>query len=325
MLRTTLALAALCLLTLPAALSPVAAQDKEGDFPKWNTWKTSAKGDWVEYTLSLGPKVRFEVLDAPAGGKIKYSHKMLDASGKETSAKELEKDWNAIRLQATPSPRAEVTWRDGELETCGQKLKCRVASWKVERIVDEIWYSVDVPCGGVVKQTSGGSDTVSLTGFKTAKITGTVKPENGDKPATDVKMPRFFAKVGNAAVYKVTTPAATIYQRREITSVEGDTATYDQAGCDAKGVVADDAKHIEGKQTKAKWDEDFAEAAEKDVKVKVGAGEFVCQKFVKESTSMTTTTWINDGVVVKLHVKRDMGAGKPSVETTMELEILTLK
>lgn len=329
MLHATRASAAFMLLALVAMLAPVEGQEaKEGDFPKWNTWKTSAKGDWVEYTLSLGPKVRFEVLDAPSGGKIKYKHQMFDGAGKETSSKELEKDWNGIRLQATPSPRAEVTWREAELDICGQKLKCKVAAWKVEKIVDEVWYSVDVPCGGVVKQTSSGKDTVTMTGFHTKKLAGTgtaEKTPEDEKPAASGGLPRFFAKVGNVAVFKVTAANGTTYLRREVTAVEGETATVQQAPCDAKGVVAADAKTMESKQTKTKWDEDFVEAVEKDVMIKVAAGEFVCQKYVKESTSMTTTTWISDGVVVKLHVKRVMGGGKPDVETTMELETLTLK
>lgn len=330
MLQISRALAALSLLAFVASLAPVSGQDKVGDFPKWNTWKVSKKGDWVEYTLSLGPKVRFEVMNEPAGGKVKYKHQMFDASGKETSSKELEKDWNAIRLQAAPSPRAEVTWREAETELCGQKLKCKVASWQVGKVVDEVWYSVDIPCGGVVKQASDGKDTVILTGFKSSKLSGEsgTKPNgdkpNGDAPTTDSKLPRFLAKAGNVAIYKVTAPTGTSYIKREVTAVEGDTATMEQAVCDASGVVAEGVKVNESKVSAAKWAEDYPEATEKDLTVKVGPGEFKCDKHVKESTSMTTTTWISDGVIVKVHVKRDMGPDKPGVETTMELTSLKL-
>lgn len=327
MLHISRALAALSLLAFVASLAPVSGQDKEGDFPKWNTWKVAKKGDWVEYTLSFGPKVRFEVLNEPGGGKVKYKHQMFDAAGKETSSKEFEKDWNAIRLQATPSPRAEVTWREAETELCGHKLKCKIASWQVGKVVDEVWYSVDVPCGGVVKQTSDGKDTVIMTGFKSAKAEGgaTGDKPTGDKPATDAKLPSFLAKVGNTAVYKVTAPTGVSYLRREVTAVEGDTATMEQALCDATGVVAEGAKVNESKVSAAKWAEDYPEASEKGVTIKLGAVEYKCDKFVKESTSMTTTTWISEGVIVKVHVKRDMGPDKPGVETTMELATLTMK
>ncbi|MBE7492851.1 MAG: hypothetical protein HS108_14005 [Planctomycetes bacterium] len=318
MIRASGVLAALPLLLLALSAVVCAQEPKEGDFPKWNTWKVAAKGDWVEYTLSLGPKVRFEVLEEPKNGKVKYSRKMFDADGKETGTAEQELAWNQIRLQATPSPRAEVTWRDDTTELCGHKLKCRVASWRVDKIVDEIWYCVDVPCGGVVKQTSSGADTVVLTGVNSKKLSGT-----GAAPKQTVNLPKFLAKVGNSAIYKITGAAGTQWQKREVAAIQGENVTLEQTPCDAEGVVAADAKVSTLQVNGTRWIEDQGEEKGRDIKLTVPAGEYVCTMHVKEGTNMTTTAWVSDGVLIKLHVKRDQG-GK-TVETTMELAKLSLK
>lgn len=313
-----IAAATLALIALASTCSPVSAEAAEGDFKGgWNTWKTAEKGDTVEYAMSLGNKVKFEVIEIGEDKKIRYAHTMFDKEGKEQSRKELTKEWTGIRLMGTPSPKAQVTWRDDEHKIGAVTLKCKVAQWSVESIKNEIWYSAAVPCGGIVKQFSDGKDTVWLSSFKTSKASGS---DTGKPVETATSMPRFFAKVGNIAVYKVsTTGKPEIFLRREVTSVDAEESKYTQAPCDADGTVAEGARVSEQTQTKAKWEQDYATAREKGVKVKVAAGEYTCDAFVAELGGATITTWISEGVLVKLTSK------KGDVESTMELAKLELQ
>jgi hypothetical protein len=133
-------------------------------------------------------------------------------------------------------------------------------------------------------------------------------------------MPRFFAKAGNIAIYKVTTTGRPeIYLKREVTIVGAEESKYTQAPCDAEGAVAEGARVSEQTQTKAKWDQDYATAKETGVKIKVPAGEYSCDKFISELGGATITTWISEGVLVKLTSK------KGDVESTMELSKLELQ
>lgn len=333
------AMAATLLLVL--CIHGAAAQDKPEDFPtKWNTWKTAEKGQWVEYRLALGNIYKIEVLDV-AAGKVKYQRNDFDKAGKPVAdssgnplpPRVVDKPWNQHRVTAASK---DATWRDETLKTCGVELKCRVASWTVGKQTDEIWYSMDVPCGGIVKQTSGGKKTLWITAFKGKDKTGAATEEDkaGDagEAATDeggketpdnggdaAALPRFLAKAGNVAIYKVNAPTGVMYQRQEVISVEGNTAKLTVALCDEAGTVAADAKVATREQTGAKWAEEYKTPAEKGVKITVKAGEFTCDRFQKEDKGATTTTWVSDGVVVRMTIKRD------PVETSMELQSLTLK
>ncbi|MBK9973172.1 MAG: hypothetical protein IPP14_00080 [Planctomycetes bacterium] len=311
------ATATLALLALASSLSPVSAEAAEGDFKEgWNTWKIAQKGDWVEYSMDMGNKVKDEVIEIGEDKKIKYAHTMFSKEGKEQSRKEFTKEWNGIRLMGTPSPKAQVTWRDDEHKIGAVTLKCKVAQWTVESKKNEIWYSAGVPCGGIVKQFSDGKDTVWVSSFKSSKASAS----DTGKAAGTTNMPRFFAKVGNVAIYKVTSSGkADLYLKREVTAVDADESKYTQALCDAEGTVAEGAKVSEQTQTKAKWDQDYATAKEKDVKIKVTAGEYTCEKFVSELAGTTITSWISDGLLVKLTTK------KGEAESSMELQKLELQ
>ncbi|MBX3473633.1 MAG: hypothetical protein KF754_04560 [Planctomycetes bacterium] len=319
-----------------------AAQDKPEDFPtKWNTWKTAEKGQWAEYKLAQGNVYKMEVLDV-VDGKVKYQRQdfdkagkpIADANGTPFAPKVFDKPWNQHRVTAAGK---DAKWRDDTLKTCGVELKCRVASWTVGKQTDEVWYSTDVPCGGIVKQTSGGKKTLWVTGFKGKGKEGVATAEdkagdagdaatndddpkeNPDNAGAKAALPKFLSKVGNYAIYKVNAPTGAMFQRHEVISVEGDTAKFTVATCDENGVVAEGAKPVTREQTAAKWAEEFKSPVEKAIKVSVKAGDYTCDKFERDQGGGKLTNWVSDGVVIKMHFKRD------PVETTMELQSLHLK
>ena len=300
--------ALLCVLVLLAwqQASPVNAEAKEGEWAKgWNTWKTAEKGDWVEYSIGGFVKVRQEVKKAD-NGKITYEHATFDGKGKETSRKELTKDWASIKMQGKLPYKKEnqVEWKEETLDLEGVKLKCDVAEWALGGVVAQIYYCKDVPCGGIVKTTSGGKDSVWLTGFHTSK-SGEVK-EDPDKTATKSQLPRFWGTVGNRAVLKISgTGRDESYQSRKITIVEETSSKYDIVSCSKEGIPLPDAKSIEREQTKADWDKDYGTPDETGVTITVGAGEFKCDVYKEkdESSGKETTEWVSEGAPVKKLIK----------------------
>lgn len=284
----------------------VDAQVKDGDFStKWNTWKTTQKGDWVEYMLSGGIRVRVEATDVK-GESITYVRTTFDAEGKQTGSNELTRKWEAIPPQVRLPHRVEVTWRDDEATVGDVKVKCRVASWTIEGIetsTNEAWYSVEVPCGGVVKQTMNGKNSVWLHGFKSAaKAAG---GEAAPEPEVKTSMPRFFAKVGNLAVYKITVPnRPEMYQRRVVTDVKETTAKYEHVTCDAKGVALEGQEPKTADESLENWQKTYKDPTEKGVKIKVTAGEYTCDVYESTAAGGQNKTWVSDGVIVKLESKR---------------------
>ena len=310
--------ALVCVLMLLAwQQTPVQAEPKDGDFASgWNTWKTSAKGDWVEYSIGGNVGIRNEVTEAK-DGKISYLKKTLDAEGKETSSKELKnKAWNSIRLQGSLPYKKEhlVEWKKETLELSGTKLECDVAEWALGGVLTQIFYCKDVPCGGIVKTTSGGADSVWLTSFHTEAAGAVESADTGE--ANKSEMPKFYATVGNVAVLKISgTGRDDSYQRREVTSAAKVTAQYTIVACDESGEIDPKAKSIDREQTKSDWDETYGKPTESGVTIKVAAGEFKCDvyKTTDEKAGKETTEWISEGAPVKKLIKTK------TTETVLEL------
>lgn len=300
------------------------AEAKEGDWAGgWNTWKTSKKGDWIQYSISGIAGVKQEVLEVK-GDKVTYSHTMLNKDGEETNSKELTKSWSSIKVQGKlPYGDIDVTWKEAELEFGSEKLSCDVAEWTAGKgsgaVVQQNYYCKDVPCGGIVKTTSNGKDIVWMTGYgkEGADVEGAAGVES--EPAKS-KLPRFYAAVDNKAVVKISgTGRDASYQLRTVTKVEEEMSTWTVVACDAEGTAQGNAMTKEIIQTKEGWDKDFAKPSETGVKVKVEAGEFVCDVFKSESGGRETTEWISEGMSVKKVIKSS------SKETTIELVSYTMK
>ncbi|MCA8911617.1 MAG: hypothetical protein KDB82_07920 [Planctomycetes bacterium] len=318
MLHYVRASALLCVLVLLAwqQSAPVKAEAKEGEWAKgWNTWKNAEKGDWATY--SMGVVNYKDEVTAAKDGKVTYTHTTFDAKGKELSSNERkDKAWNAIRLQGKLPYKKEnlVEWKEETLDLEGVELKCDVAEWALGGVVAQIYFCKDVPCGGIVKTTSGGKDSVWLTGFHTSK-SGEVK-ENPDKVATKSQLPRFWGTVGNRAVLKISgTGRDESYQSRKITVVEETSSKYDIVSCGKEGIPLPDSKPIEREQTKADWDKDYGKPDETGVTVTVGAGEFKCDVYKQkdEKTGKETTEWVSEGAPVKKLIKTKTS------ETVLEL------
>ena len=277
------------------------AQAKEGDWASgWNTWKDSEKGDWVEYSMELGNKVRFEVTGT-GDGKVSYKHIIYDAKGVEVSNKQIsDKDWKSIRLQSSlPRGNTVVTWSKSEVAMGTLKFECDVASWSMGGTSTSVYYSKSIPCGGIVKTQTNAKDVVWLSAFNSKKL-GEAK---GDAPKkVESKLPKFWASEGNYVVLKVSLPGKPeTYQRREVTSVAEESSKWTVAMCEADGTAKGSPKEME--QTKADWDTKYATPKEKGKKVKVGEIEVECDVFETVSGSRTTTEWVHQGAVVKTVVK----------------------
>lgn len=311
------------LLALLAWHAPAAAEPVKGDFKtKWNTWQTSQKGDWVEMEIGEGVKKRWDVLETSNDGKVKY-RQTTTVKGQEPVVAEVgPKHWTQLRLtMPVENGSTKVEWSEAECELAGVKLKCVIASatsgggaGKKEGAVSEYWYCAEVPCGGLIKQTTNGVVATAVTAFHSAAKaaggdTGEKKPDA--EPAAST-LPRFFKTVGNYAVYKASINGAVTYQRREVIATEAATAKYTTVTCDETGKPIEGAKAVEAQETAESPAKNFGEVAEKDVKIKVAAGEFTCEKRYIERGVDKSTAHVSEGVLVKL--ERSTAKGGATLE-----------
>jgi hypothetical protein len=305
----------------------VHAAPKEGDWKGgWNTWKTAKEGDWIEYTIGGFAGVRQEVTKV-SGDKVTYSHKTLDKDGNETSVKEYTKAWNAIKLQGRLpyGKEDEVEWTEEEVELGGKTLKCDVASWTAgsgkETARGQIFFCKDVPCGGIVKTVTNGKDSVWIKSFgKAGEEAANNGEEKDPEPEIESKLPRFYAAVGNKAVIKISAPGRDdSWQLRTIVKVEETVTTWSVVACDKDGNPDGRATPRELEQTKKDWDATYGSPREKDVKLKVEAGELVCEVHVQTEGDKETTDWISEGLPVKRVIK------VKGRDTTLELVSFTMK
>ena len=308
--------AAAVLLALLAWHAPAVAEPVKGDFKtKWTTWQTSQKGDWVEMEIGDGLKKRWDVLETSNDGKVKY-RETITVKGQEPTVREVPaKHWSALRVTVpVENANTKIEWlTDQDCELGGVKLKCTVARASIgKNDVAEYWYSADVPCDGLIKQTSNGAVSTAVTAFHTEAKSAT---ETGKKPELEPvasSMPRFFKTVGNYAVYKVTISGAVTYQRREVTVAEAASAKYTSVVCDETGKPIEGAKATEIAETAESPAKNFGEVTEKDVKVKVSAGEYTCEKRFKESGVDKSTAFISEGALIKL--ERSTAKGGATLE-----------
>jgi len=314
---------ALCLFAFVSGHSAhVLDEAKEGDFPAWNTWKLACKGDWIHYDIGGMAGSKYEILDV-ADGKVSYVRISYDSKGKETNRHPLNLAWDRIRLPTAMPKAYKVEWRDDSDKVCGIDVKCRVARYTTKsdtggEQLNELWYSADLPCGGMVKTIIAGSQTLTVNGFA---FNGKSNRGEDGKPLTVADpMPRFYAKAGNESVYKISrNDKHLMYQRRTVSSTDADIAKYEVTACDAEGNVAENATKRQLEQARRTWHADYKDPVEKDVKLKVQAGEFTCNVYKADDLGAEVRTWISDGVIVKTVRTKDGEA------TVMELVKLTLK
>ena len=301
----------------------VHAAPEEGDWASgWNTWKTAAEGDWIQYSISGIVGSRQEVTKV-AGDNVTYTHKTLDKDGNVTSSNEFTRRWDKIKVQSK-LPYGDdmlVTWTEVEVEIGGKKVTCDVASWNQGKGADaaatEVYYSKDVPCGGIVKTVTNGNAIAWVTAFKKA---GGDAIKEGPKEEVKSELPRFFATVDNKAVVKVSAAGRDdSYQLRTVTSVAETSSKWTVIACDKEGTPDSKGRLLDFEQTKEAWDEDYGKPAETGVTVKVEAGEFVCDLFKSSASGREISEWISEGLSVKKVIK---AGGK---ETTIELVSYTMK
>lgn len=294
-------------LALLAWQSPqVDAEPKEGDWKSgWNTWAKAVEGDWAEYAMDGGFGIKQEVVKV-SGDNVTYLHKTL-MKGKETSSRERTRDWKSIKLQGRlPHGREnQVQWKDAEVELDGETLTCTVASWAIGEASTEIWYSKQVPCGGIVKTVTNGKDSVWLTKFKSS-----MKDDNGDEDkAVESELPSFYATKGNYAVYQVTDRGRNSFVRHEITAVEKESSTWTSVKCNKAGDPELGEEPEEHKLTKKDWDAKYTEPKSTGQELETEAGDFECDVFEHtDDEGVKTTEYVVDGLVVMKVVKGERGS-----------------
>ncbi|MCB9932765.1 MAG: hypothetical protein H6841_05005 [Planctomycetes bacterium] len=298
--------------------APVQAEPKEGDWKSgWNTWATVKKGDWAEYAMEGGIKVRYEAVKVD-GKKVTYKHATY-AKGELTSEKELTKSWESIKLQSKLPYGKDVViaWSVQDLELSGVPLKCDVAEWTIGEASSAIYFCKDVPCGGVVKTVTNGRDIVWLCGF--FKEGGTEVKADPVKEVVS-QMPRFYANSGNYLVVKLSgTGRDETYQRRTVSDAAETSAKLTVVVCDKEGTPDAKAKSSESELTKEAWDKDYGKPSEKGVKLTVGAGEYVCDVYKTNADGREVTEWVSDGAMLKKVIKTKTG------ETVLEAIQLEMK
>ncbi len=261
----------------------------------WNTWKTSHKGDWVEYGSEFF-STRYEVTGVDAGPKISYIFKNFDASGKEISSKQYtNKDWSSIKLNGKLPYKLEVTWTTSQFTLGGTKLECDVASWVSGQTAQSVWYSKDVPCGGVVRQTTNGRDIVWLTGFESKRPDAEAKSS-----AVPAKLPRFYQTVGNSAVYRISSGDTTAWQLHTVKSIAADHAVYTTVDCDKDGKPLEGKEPAEHKLLESAWKKDHSEAAQIVAELEVAAGTYKdCSVFRYKSGETDVESFVGGGLILK--------------------------
>ncbi|MCZ7605001.1 MAG: hypothetical protein M5U25_02800 [Planctomycetota bacterium] len=313
--------AALCfvLALLAWHQAPVSAEAKEGEWAKgWNTWATAQKGDWAEYSMEGGNKVRWDVVKVD-GKNVTYKRSTF-AKDQLTSEQELTKAWNSIKLQSKLPYGKDATntkWSQQDLVLSGVTLKCDVADWAIGEAASSIYFCKDVPCGGVVKTTTNGKDVVWLSAFQKA---GAGEVKSDPQPEVKSQMPRFYAAADNHMVLKISgTGRDTKYQRRTVTSAGETSAKVSIVACDETGTPDAKAVASESELTKESWDKDYGKPAETGVKLKTEAGEFTCDVYKTSDKGKEVTEWISEGAMVKKLIKTG------SSETVLEAVKLEMK
>lgn len=298
-MRMALAVTALALV----AMVGVNAQ-KAGDWAGgWNTWEAAEKGDWVEYSMESGNKVRYEITGA-GDGKVSYKHIIFNDKGEQASEKELkDRDWKRAPLQARmPQGGTVANWTTAELTMGEVKLACDVASWTISGTSTTVYFSKSIPCGGIVKVQTNNKDIVWLSSFFSKEL-GAAKSDKTPQKVQS-KLPKFFASEGNFMVLKVTSGSnPESFQRREITSVAEEASKWSVMICEADGTPKGGVQPREFEQTKADWDAKYATPREKGKKIKVGEVELECNVYETVAGKRTTTEWVHEGAIVKTVVK----------------------
>jgi hypothetical protein len=316
-----------------AVAGVVSAQDR-GDWAKgWTTWSEAKVGDWVEQSIGTFARARFEVT-AVSGGRVSYTHTTYNAAGEKTAERnrtQLLRDLPRARLPAA-NLGVVVEWSKQETVIGQVKLECDVASWEAPDDKGgftrmSIWYSTQVPCGGMVKTTTGGVTTVWVINFKTEDMAKPARaandsdegqgstaedeakpqtePATGDGETVESKLPRFFAHAGNHVVLQLSRGGDVVsHQRREVTQVAAEVFTViTTTPSDEEGRAQPNSRQLTAEQTLAAWQETYKEPAEKGVAIKTPAGEFTCDMFKRTEGGREITEWISQGLTVRMIVK----------------------
>jgi hypothetical protein len=156
----------------------------EGNFSSgWNTWSTTVVSDSVTYSLSLGGSYTLDATKLEDGNltvkRTSYAPERDPVVAESTKVRGQHR--MPLRL-----PAARVEWRNEDLAFGEATLSCQVANWMVGDTEYEAWYSVGVPCGGVVKQSSSGNTHIELTAYtlknKQYSSAATSEPETEPEP-----------------------------------------------------------------------------------------------------------------------------------------------
>jgi hypothetical protein len=257
------------------------------------------------------------------GPKITYKFENLDSAGNTTLSKQYTKDWKDIKLNGKLPYKLEVKWDTAEYEVGGVTVDCDTASWvQSDGTTQAVWYSKDVACGGVVKQTTNGKDMVWLTGFK-SKDSGldTGKAGAGERPdtpdAAKASLPKFFRTVGNTARYKAGIGSVVTWQQHTVKEVKDDKATYTVQFCSESGSALPGRAPREMTITGEEWGKDREKPAETGVKLKAGDEEYTCDvyKYTRDTTEVQE--WVSDGALIK--------RVETTGDTTKTLELVKLE
>lgn len=321
------AIAVLSMLVLSTgeATAEEKAKEERPDWGPWNTWFTAKKGEWAEYSVGYGIKTRYEV-NSFEGGIVNYQHATYNAAGEETGSKE-----KKLPPARCAMPRLSFTdavrWSTGTATVGEVTLQCDVATWMSGKKQQEVWFSKDVPCGGLVRSAIDGKASVWLIGFHNesaeAKASDPEDPNALVKEAAtgSADLPPFYRQAGNSMLLRLrVTGQEDRWQMRRVVEVSADSASLTYQLCKPDGSALPDAPVTQIEQNSEAWNKQYAKPAKTGQKMKVEAGEFVCDYFERKVRESDVQEWIAaSGVVVKTVVK----AGES--ETVMELVKLEMK
>ncbi|MCA8947028.1 MAG: hypothetical protein KDB29_12425, partial [Planctomycetes bacterium] len=130
-----------------------------------NTWADSKVGDFVEYTLGPGPRVKFSVTAVSETGDITFDHIIFNDKGEEVANNSRTRAPAKAPMQGRVPDSIPVTWGAAEYSVGDITLSCTTATWAKEGSTGAIWFCKDLPCGGIVKTSTDGEDSVWLTSF----------------------------------------------------------------------------------------------------------------------------------------------------------------
>lgn len=321
-----LMIAVMSLLALNAGSASADDEKKPArpDWGNWSTWHEAKKGEWVQYVVGPGVQVRYEV-NSFEGGIVNYQH-ISFLNGEETGNRERKLAPARCPL-AKPSRVDPVKWTTGTVKIGDVEINCDIASWTSGRSVQEIWYSKDVPCGGVVRQTFDGKANVWLVGFH-SEATGEVKGDSTSDPnesATETQpgssLPAFFQHVDNSMLLRISVgDQAPRWQIRRVTAVEETSSRVSAVFCMEDGSEIPGMRANEIEQKQEDWEKEYGKPTKQGEKVKVPAGEFVCDYFERPQSAGEMQVWLTpQGVLVKQVITR--GESK----TIIELVKLTMQ